>query len=461
MISVAFIALSASAQTVDGTPHLGKQGAATQLIVDGKPFLALGGELTNNAATSLPMMDPIWPKLVAANLNTVLVGVAWGQFEPEEGTFDYTQVDGVIAGARENHMHIVFLWFGAWKNGTSSYPPYWVKKDYTRFPRIQIGNGSTVSVSGPVETLSTLGDATRDADTAAFAALMRHIKEVDGTTHTVVMMQVENEVGVLRDSRDRSPLANRAFAGPVPAELMNYLEAHKGSLIPEFREVWAESGYRKSGTWEQVFGPGKPADAVIPIQTTSPPMSAFDHEVSWRQLHWPSDEIFMAWNYARYVEAVVKAGKAAYDIPMYVNVWLQQPNHAWPGTYPSGGPLPQVHDVWRAGVRTSTYWPRISTSPTSTSSAQGSAAMETLSSFRRREPARPTSLWLSANTTPSASLPLALTGEGQFLRTWLQPTRCSNSYRRSSCLIRAPIPSPPCAWSKEIRPNRSGSATTR
>ena len=44
----------------------------------------------------------------------------------------------------------------------------------------------------------------------------------------------------------------------------------------------------------------------------------------------------MAWNYARYVEKVAEAGKAAYNIPMYVNGWLQQPNHAWPGTYPSG-----------------------------------------------------------------------------------------------------------------------------
>ena len=350
LVVVAATAISASAQNAEGTPHLQKQGAATQLIVDGQPYLALAGELTNNAATSLPMMEPIWPKVVAANLNTVLVGVAWGQFEPEEGKFNYTQVDGVIAKARENHLHIVFLWFGAWKNGTSSYPPYWVKKDYIRFPRIQVDNGSTVSVSGPVETLSALGDATRDADAAAFAALMRHIKEVDGSTHTVIMMQVENEVGVLRDSRDRSPAANRAFAGPVPAELMNYLESHKDSLISEFRQVWADNGYRKSGTWEQVFGSGKPVDLKIPIQTTTPPMSAFEHEVSWRELHWPSDEIFMAWNYARYVEALAKAGKAAYDIPMYVNAWLQQPNHAWPGTYPSGGPLPQVHDVWRAGA---------------------------------------------------------------------------------------------------------------
>ena len=350
MVCAAALSISSEAQTAAGTPHLQKQGTATQLVVDGKPFLALAGELTNNAATSLPMMEPIWPKLVAGNLNTVLVGISWAQFEPEEGKFNYTQVDGVIAKARENNLHIVFLWFASWKNGTSSFAPYWVKKDYTRFPRIQIDHGSTVSISGPVELLSTFGDATRDADAAAFGALMRHIKEVDGAQHTVLMMQIENEVGVLRDSRDRSPAANRAFAGPVPAELMNYLESHKDTLIPEFRAVWAANGYKKSGTWEAVFGPGKPADVKIPIQTTSPPMSANEHEVSWRELHWPSDEIFMAWNYARYLEKEVQAGKASYDIPMYVNGWLQQPNHAWPGTYPSGGPVPQVHDVWRAGA---------------------------------------------------------------------------------------------------------------
>jgi hypothetical protein len=35
---------------------------------------------------------------------------------------------------------------------------------------------------------------------------------------------------------------------------------------------------------------------------------------------------------------------------MFVNAWLQQSYHAWPGTYPSGGPVPQVHDVWRAAA---------------------------------------------------------------------------------------------------------------
>ncbi len=350
ILFTASMTLACAAQNASGVPHLQRQGNATQLIVDGKPYLAMAGELSNNAATSLENMDTIWPKLVAGNLNTALIGVTWAQFEPVEGQYNYVQLDGVIAKARENHMHVILIWFASWKNGTSSFAPYWVKKDYQRFPRIQINDGKTVSMSGPLELLSTFGDATRDADAKAFGALMKHVGDVDGTQHTVLMVQVENEVGVLRDTRDRSPAANRAYAGQVPAKLMQYLEAHKDSLIPEFRDVWAANGYKKSGTWEEVFGPGKPADVVIPIQTTSPPMSALEHENSWQSLHWPSDEIFMAWNYANYVEKVVEAGKAAYNIPMFVNGWLQQPNHAWPGTFPSGGPLPEVHDLWRAGA---------------------------------------------------------------------------------------------------------------
>jgi hypothetical protein len=350
LVCVVAMTISGQAQTDAGAPHLQKKGNTTQLIVDGKPFLVLSGELMNNAGTSLENMEHIWPLLVHGNLNTVLIGVSWAQTEPEEDKFDFSRVDGLIAKAHENNLHIVFLWFAAWKNGTSSYPPYWVKKDYVRFPNIQIDDGQTVSVSGPIELLSTFGDATRDAEAKAFGAFMAHIKEVDGTQHTVLMIQVENEMGVLRDTRDRSPAANRAYAGQVPAELMNYMIAHKGHLIPEFEAVWAANGYKTSGTWEQVFGSGKPADVVIPIKTTSPPMGVLEQEDTWQDLHWPSDEFFMAWNYARYMEKVIEAGKAGYNIPMFVNGWEQQPGMPWPGTYPSGGPLPQVHDIWRAGA---------------------------------------------------------------------------------------------------------------
>ena len=338
------IALQGYAQTASEIPHLRKQGAATQLIVDGKPFLALTGELGNNTATSLENMQPIWPKLVAGNLNCVLAAVHWAQMEPTQGKYEFALTDGLIQEARQHGLKLVFLWFGSWKNGLSSYVPYWVKQDYQRYPRIQLQNGKSM------ELLSALSDATRDADARAFRALMKHIKEVDGRDHTVVMMQVENEVGVLRDSRDRSAAANKAFAGPVPKELMDHLQRHKDTLSPELREVWSAQGFKTSGTWEEVFGPGKPTSLEMPIRTLSPPLSAEEHQTGWRKLHFAVDEIFMAWHYARFLNKVVEEGKAEYNIPMFANAWLQQPDHAWPGTYPSGGPLPQVHDVWRAGA---------------------------------------------------------------------------------------------------------------
>ena len=131
---------------------------------------------------------------------------------------------------------------------------------------------------------------------------------------------------------------------------MDYLRKNRATLAPELKQLLAENGNKITGTWEQVFGPGKPRDVEMPVQTISPPMTREEHDTAWKKPHWASDEIFMAWNYARYVEKVVAEGKAEYPIPMFVNAWLQQPNMAWPGTYPSGGPLPQAHDIWRAAA---------------------------------------------------------------------------------------------------------------
>ncbi|MBN1360602.1 MAG: DUF5597 domain-containing protein [Sedimentisphaerales bacterium] len=153
---------------------------------------------------------------------------------------------------------------------------------------------------------------------------MRHIHQVDPDAHTVLMMQIENEVGVLDASRDFSDVANKAFAGPVPRELMDYLQEHKDSLIPQLRQRWEAAGFKTAGTWEQVFGAGE-----------------------------ATDEIFMAWNYARYIGHIAALGKAEHNIPMFVNAWLgPQPRQPSPGDYPSGGPLPHVMDVWRAGAPT-------------------------------------------------------------------------------------------------------------
>jgi len=315
--------LLARAQNVD-IPHSEKRGAATQLVVDGKPFLMLAGELLNSSSSSLDYMRPIWPRLAAIPLNTVLTPLSWELIEPREGQFDFTLLDGLIQDARRNNLRLVFLWLASWKNGMSSYVPIWVKENPQRFPRVLEKNGE------PVEILSTFGQQSMKADARAFAAVMHRIREVDGEAHTVLMMQVENEVGVLGDSRDRSPAAKRAFEGQVPKELVTYLQQHRDSLLPEFRRVWESAGSKLAGTWQEVFGSGS-----------------------------QTDEIFMAWNYASYVQSVAAAGKAQYPLPMYVNTWLAGP-HASPGEFPSGGPLPEVMDVWKAaGTAIDIYSPDI------------------------------------------------------------------------------------------------------
>jgi len=305
---------SIRATGVSSIPHLEKKGTATQLIVDGRPFLILGGELHNSSSSSLAYMKPIWPKLAKMNLNTVLTPVSWELIEPAEGKFDFTLVDGLIRGARQNNLHLVFLWFGSWKNSMSSYAPAWVKTDSQRFPRAKSSEGKSLQI------LSPFSDTNCEADALAFAALMKHVRKVDGHKHTVIMVQVENEIGMIPEARDHSAGANELFSRPVPKELMDYLEQHRDSLVPEFRRVWEKTAFKTSGTWEEVFGPG--------IET---------------------DEIFTAWYFARYADRVAAAGKTEYPLPMYVNAALIRP-HYKPGQYPGGGPLPHLMDLWRAGA---------------------------------------------------------------------------------------------------------------
>lgn len=295
-------------------PYLQRQGSATQLIVDGKPFLVLGGEIGNSSSSTAEYLGPIWPKLTALKLNTLLAPVYWDLSEPEEGRFDFALVDSLVQEARRHQLRLALLWFGSWKNSMSCYAPAWVKTDLPRFPRTQDRNG------GSQEMLSPFGEDNRAADARAFVALMRHLREIDGEKHTVIMIQVENEIGMIPEARDRSASADRLFHQSVPPALLDYLERNRDALAPELRAAWAAAGFKRSGTWEEVFGPG-PA----------------------------TEERFMAWHYARYVEHIAELGKSVYPLPMYLNAALIRPNYL-PGQYPSAGPLPHLLDIWRAGA---------------------------------------------------------------------------------------------------------------
>lgn len=283
--------LSASCSTAPETismqsPHLEKRGEVTQLIVKDQPWLVLGCELHNSTSSSREYMAPYWTKLKESGVNTVLAVVSWEQLEPVEDQFDFTEVDQLISDARKNDMKLSILWFGSWKNGFTSYTPTWVKRDTERFPLAMTPDGHKIPI------LSTLGEETCKADAKAFAVLMKHIREIDADEQTVVMIQIENEVGLHGYTRDYCPAANAA---------MERLEGVPDSIV-------------QNGNQERI------------------------------------DEAFMAYHYASYMDKIAAAGKAEYNLPIFVNAWIVQPEDTRPGNYPSGGPQAQNHAIYRVAA---------------------------------------------------------------------------------------------------------------
>src|SRR3954468_21441244 len=249
--------LCLAAPALAQSPALEPRGVATQLVVDGRPFLILGGELANSSASSRATMAPVWPRLRAIGLNTILAPVSWELIEPAEGRMDYASVDASIEDARANGLHLVLLWFGAWKNSMSSYAPAWVKRDTSRFARVHGPDGA------PMEMLSAFDPEVLAADSRAFAALMAHLREVDGARRTVLMVQVENEVGMIPSAREHGAAADAAFAGPVPRALTDWLAARRATLAPPLRALWEANGARRSGNWAEIFGPGEAAEEIF------------------------------------------------------------------------------------------------------------------------------------------------------------------------------------------------------
>ncbi|BCW05679.1 DUF5597 domain-containing protein [Arthrobacter sp. NtRootA1] len=289
-------------------------GMPARLFVDGEPFLVRGAELHNSTATHVPGVSKGLESVVRLGANTALVPVNWAQFEPAEGVFDRELVTAIVEQARNAGLRVVLLWFGGYKNGASFYVPAWVRTDRGRFARCVDSNGKLMS------TLSPFASETAEADAAAFRELMRTVEDIDRGHRTVIMVQVENETGVLGTPRDFSAAATKAWESPVDLAIID-LSANGGlARLPDF------SGNATS--WETAFGNS------IHVQ-----------------------EAFMAAGMARYVETVAAAGRAETSLPFFTNTWLDSDivipgmdlsGGQIPGIYPSGGPLPHVAGIWRA-----------------------------------------------------------------------------------------------------------------
>jgi len=279
-------------------PKLVQKDGRYALMVDERPYLILGGQIHNSSAwpSELPQ---VWESMAALHANTIEAPVYWEQLEPQEGHFDFANVDQIVEGARSHQLRVVLLWFGTWKNGNMHYVPAWVKTETKRFPRVIRPDGE------PIDVLSPLSRNTLEADKSAFVKLMQHLKQTDGEQHTVLLIQVENESGNIGSVRDNSAEANREFAGAVPSDLL--AAAHK-----------------QPGIWNQVFG----ADA---------------------------DEMFQFYHQAKYINEIAAAGKAVLPIPCYINVWIDYPAAELPQrqlempgiAYPSGGAVQKMVGLWR------------------------------------------------------------------------------------------------------------------
>jgi hypothetical protein len=279
-------------------PQIIEKDGRHTLFVDGKPFLMLGGQAHNSSAWP-GLMPNVWRAATALHLNTLEVPIYWEQIEAQPGKFDFSVVNTLISQARQHKVHLVLLWFATWKNGSNHYMPEWMKRDAAKYPNITNQKGQ------PVDSPSPNVKATLDADIKAFTAVMGYLKTTD-PQHTVLMVQVENESGAWGSIRDYSPLAQKMFEGPVPAELLKpgVLAALNVPVV-------------SSGTWQQVFGDR-------------------------------ADEYFQAWSVARYIGQVAAAGKAVYSLPLYVNAALREPfGNPTANNYESGGPTDNVLPIWK------------------------------------------------------------------------------------------------------------------
>src|ERR1039458_2794593 len=215
----------AKLRSQDLRPHFDTVDGRQLLFVEGRPFFVLTAELPwyqthyGRYRATMGDWDYLYPAARKMHMNTLKVTVKWSQIEPQKGVFDFSYVDHAKALADANGLKLILGWFGHYASGSSGniyrnldnqvFVPMDIIEDDKTYPRAVDGDGN--SYHG---IISYDYDAVIDREATAFRAFMRHIREIDENSRTIIMIQVENEINVFNGEtgiknpkmwRDHSP----------------------------------------------------------------------------------------------------------------------------------------------------------------------------------------------------------------------------------------------------------------
>lgn len=262
-------------------PRLDRRDGRTRLLVDGRPFLILGLQWDCDSCFSSEEMTPLFPQAARIGANTAALPVYWREVEPEPGRFAFGMVDERLRQARTHGLRVVLLWFATWKNACPFYAPADIRDDPITYPRALDRHGA------PTVSLCPAAEATWQRDRDALVALMAHLRDHDGE-RTAIMLQVENEPGILGSDRCYCPRCDERFA---------------------------------AGGWQAEWG----ADAA---------------------------EAFSVVFVAGYLDRLAADARAVYPLPLYANVDLGPAVGGNPGAgTPAGGAVPAMLGLFRRQLR--------------------------------------------------------------------------------------------------------------
>ncbi len=211
------------------TPRVRETAGRRVLYVDGWPHVVLAVEIPwteliyGRYPETLGAYDYLYPAARALGLNAIKVPVKWSMVEPEEGRYDFAYVDHARRLAEEHDLRLVLGWFGHYASGDGNiyrnltsevFAPMYVIEDEGTYPRAVDAEGQAHH-----NCISYAYDPVIEAEVAAFRAFIQHVAETDGDQHTILMVQVENEIAVFGSDRrnraqwrDHTPAADRMFA---------------------------------------------------------------------------------------------------------------------------------------------------------------------------------------------------------------------------------------------------------